>query len=154
MSVRGGAAIVTNVTANQLTSYSAGTVYSLTATPAQVVFGTTSPALTINGAGTYLIFANAKLDYNGATFAAVRTPTLKLRRTNNTAADLANASVTAATSIITALTYTLEQLAWWAIYTTTNTNDIIQIFGSIDVIPTLGTLDVSAASLIAIRLQQ
>lgn len=154
MGIKGGAAIVTNTTGNQLTSYAAGTAYALTATPAQVVFGTTSPALTINGPGTYLILANAKIDYAGATFAAVRTPTLKLRRTNNTAADLTNGSVTSSTAIITALTFSFINQAWWTIYTTTNSDDIIQLFGSIDAIPTAGALNVSAASLLAFRIQQ
>lgn len=141
------------ITSNQLSVYAAGTAYQLTATPAAVIFGTSSPSLTINAAGTYLIMARAKLNYTGATFAAVRTTALKLRRTNNTAADLTNGSVAASTAIITALTFSFIDQCWQIIYTTTNTNDIISLFGSIDIIPSLGSIDVGEASIIAIRLQ-
>lgn len=143
----------TSFSANSLSVYAAGTAYSLTATPALLDFGTTDPSLVISGAGTWLISARVRLDYNAATFAAVRTATLKLRRTNNTAADLANSSTSLKTQIITLLTYTagiidLPQV----IYTTTNTDDIIQIFGSVDVVPTAGSFDTVEASIIALRI--
>lgn len=133
--------------------YSAGSVYSLTNTPALLTFGTTSPSLTLTKPGTYLLLVNTQLDYAAATFAAVRSATLKLRRTNNTPADLTNGSVVLKTDIITLLTYTLGQSAWWTLYSTTNSDDNIQIFGSIDVIPTAGTLNAAMASIVAIRLQ-
>jgi hypothetical protein len=143
----------TPTTSNPLTVYAAGTAYSLTATPAALTFGTTSPSLTLNAAGTYLLLARSRMAYNAATFAAVRTTTLKLRRTNNTAADLTNGSVTATTGIITLLTYTFIDQFWPVVYTTTNANDVISLFGSIDVLPGAGTLDVAEASIVAIRLQ-
>lgn len=141
-------------TANQLSVHAAGTAYALTATAAKLDFGTTDPSLTLTQAGTYLITAAVTLDYAAATFAAVRTATLKLRRTNNTAADLTNGSIALQTEIITTLTYTMERATWTILYSTSNTDDVIEIFGSLDVIPSAGALNASAASIVAVRLQQ
>jgi len=136
-----------------LTVYAAGTAYSLTATPTALNFGTTSPALTIDAAGTYLLMAKVRVDYNAATFAAVRTGTLKFRRTNNTAADLTNGSNGFKTDIITTLTYTLAEITLAPIiYVTTATNDALTIFGDISVIPTAGSLDCVEACIVAVRL--
>jgi hypothetical protein len=138
---------------SNLTVYAAGTTYSLTATDALLDFGTTDPSLTITSAGTWLLLARVRIDYNAATFAAVRTIILKLRRTNNTAADITNATTSAKTQIITALTYTMgSYVIPPVIYTTANTTDIIQIWGSIDVVPTAGSIDAVGAEIVAIRL--
>lgn len=136
-----------------LTVYAAGTAYSLTATSAALVFGTTSPAKVIDAPGVYLLLARVRVDYNGATFAAVRTGTLKLRRTNNTAADLTNGSTSFKTDIITTLTYTLADIFLPpVIYTTTASDDAITIFGDISVVPTAGSLDCVEAEIVAVRL--
>jgi len=136
-----------------LSVYAAGTAYQLTATPALLNFGTTDPSLVITSPGVWLLLARARIDYTGATFAAVRTGTLKLRRTNNTAADIGNSSAQFLTEIITTLTYTLDVIDLQPIiYTTTNSDDIIQLWGDISVIPTAGSLDTSEASIVAIKL--
>lgn len=140
--------------ANNLSVYAAGTAYSLTATPAALTFGTTSPSLTLTMPGTYRLTARVRMDYNAATFAAVRTTTLKFRRTNNTAADLTNGSITAKTLTITGVSGTFLDQTWNIDYTTFNANDAVTIFGSIDVVPTAGSLDCVEASLLAFRLQQ
>lgn len=130
-----------------------GTAYQLTNTSAALVFGTTSPNLTINKAGTYLLLARANLKYNAATFAATRAVTIKLRRTNNTPADLTGGSKTLATAVITTLTYTFDDsLLPPIIYTTAVATDVISIFGDVAVVPTAGSLDVIEASIVAIRL--
>lgn len=139
--------------ANNLSVYASGTAYALTATAAKLDFGTTDPSLTITGVGTWLLSGRVRLDYNAATFAAVRTATLKLRRTNNTAADVANSSTGFKTQIITTLTYTAGIIDLPpVIYTTTNTNDVIEIFGSVDVVPTAGSFDAVEASIMALRI--
>jgi hypothetical protein len=132
--------------------HAAGTAYSLTATPAKLDFGTTDPSFTLVNAGTYLLQARVRLDYNAATFAAVRTATLKLRRTNNTAADLTNGSVAAATQIVTTLSGTFIVRSWPVIYSTANNDDTIEIFGSLDVVPSAGSLDAVEASIIVTKL--
>jgi hypothetical protein len=38
------------------------------------------------------------------------------------------------------------------VYTTTNANDIIQLYGLIDTVPTGGTVQVMEASIVAVRL--
>lgn len=128
----------------------AGTAYTLTATSAAAVFGTTSPSITITAPGTYLLLARAQARHNGATFAASRTVTHKMRRTNNTAADVA--SLTCVTGIVTTLTAALMEHSWWAVYTTTNSNDVVTIFSDVSVLPTAGTLDLAEASIIAVRI--
>ena len=132
-------------------SYAAVTAYSLTNSAAAIVFGTTSPSLTISTAGTYRLSGRAVLKYNGATFAANQTVTLKFRRTNNTAADLANGGVSLITSIITAITGPLGIIVLPDIEYVAGAADIVTIFGSVGTAPSLGSLDVTDASLHAIR---
>lgn len=133
--------------------YASGTAYALTNTSTALDFGTTDPALTITQPGTYLIFSRANLKYNAATFAASRTVTLKLSRTNNSAADITNATITFLTDIITTLTYTAGIISIPPVlYTTANADDSITIKGDVGVVPTAGSLDVVAAEIIAIRL--
>lgn len=135
------------------TVYGAGTAYSLTQTPALLNLGTTPVSIVLANPGTYLLMARAVLEYNGATFAASRVVTLKLRRTNNTAADLANSSMAVNTAIVTTITNTFGDFVLpVVIYTTQNSNDIIQIFGDVGTVPTAGSLDAVAGEIVAIRI--
>lgn len=136
-----------------LTVYAAGTVYALTNTAALVDFGTTDPSLTIDTAGTYILFGNLQLKYNAATFAANQTAVGKLRRTNNTAGDVTNATRTIDLRIITTVTDNAGVIVIPpVIYTTANTNDQIQIFGNVSTAPAAGSVDVVSAEIVAIRL--
>lgn len=133
--------------------YASGTAYSLTATPALLNFGTVDPSITLTRPGVWLIMARARIDNNAKTTAAVRTITLKLRRTNNTAADIANSSSSCLTAIMTTLTFTLTIMCLPPIiYTTTASDDIIQLWGSADDISGAGTFDAVEASIVAVRL--
>ncbi len=132
--------------------HAAGSVYALTATPGLLNFGTTDPEIIITAPGDYLIKAYCKLDYAGATFAANRTVTLKLRRTNNTAADLDNASHQYVTGVVTTVTETFIEVAFECLYTTENTDDNIELWGSIDVVPSAGALNATEAYVMAVRL--
>lgn len=138
--------------ANQKSVVAAGTVYSLTNSAAAVTFGTTSPSITLDQAGTYLIIATANLLYNAATMVAVRTVTAKLRRTNNTAADLTGMTTAIKGDIITLLTRSMPGVKLIGVYTTTAVDDVISLFASMDTVPSAGTLDVTEANIIAIRL--
>lgn len=138
---------------NSTAAYDSGTAYSLTATPALLDFGTTDPSVTLGTAGTYLIAGRVRLDYNAATFLASRTITLKLRRTNNTAADITNSPSSYKAQVVTLLSsssgfYDVQPV----IYTTTSTTDVIQMWGSISVVPTAGSLDAVEGYITAIRL--
>lgn len=138
---------------SSITAYAVGTAYSLTNAQAALVFGTTNPAITVNVAGTYLLLAVVRLDYNGATFAATRNATIKIRRTNNTAADVANATTTFETAVVTLTTDTMATISLPpVVYTTSNTDDALTIFGGLNTAPSAGSLDAVEASLIAIRI--
>lgn len=141
------------LSANPLAVYAAGTVYQLTATPAAVTFGTTSPALTLDKAGTYRLRYRLLLKYNGATFAASKVVTSKLRRTNNTAADLTDSSAAVDTGVVTTLTQTFIEITREVFYTTATTDDIIALYGSVAEVPSVGSLDVVDAEITAQRLQ-
>lgn len=133
--------------------YASGTAYSLTNSSTALDFGTTDPSLTLTQPGTYLIFSRVNIKYTGATFAASRTVTIKLSRTNNTAADVTNATATFLTDIITTKTYTADIFSIpTVIYTTSNDSDVIVIKGDVSVVPTAGSIDITAAEIIAIRL--
>jgi len=133
--------------------YGAGTAYTLTNAQALVNMGTTPPSLTLTAAGTYLLLARARIDYVGATFAANRTITTKLRRTNNTPADVANAITSAVTEIITTLTYTaLVMPIPPVVYTTAVATDTIQLFAGIDVVPSAGSVQIPECEIVAVRL--
>lgn len=137
----------------QLSVVAAGTAYSLTNTAALLDFGTTDPSLVITSPGTWLLLARGRFDYVGATFAANRTVTMKLRRTNNAPADLTNGAAVFPTDIITTLSYPAWDLQTPPVlYVTANSDDIIQLFGDVSVVPTAGSLDAVAAQVIAIKL--
>jgi len=141
----------TMVSANPVSVIASGSGFSVTTSASSVDFGTTDPSITLNAPGTYLIIATAKIDYNAATFLAVRNLTLKLRRMNNTPADVISSVLK--TQVITALTFTMPPVMWTTVYTTNNSNDIINIVASIDTGPSAGTLDINEATITAIRLQ-
>lgn len=134
-------------------AYSAGTVYSLTATAALLDFGTTDPSITVTVAGTYMIYWGAYLKDNGATFAANRTVTIKIRRTNNTVADITNASLAIDTGTITAITGPLAVVAGKPVKYVAAAGDILQVWGSVSVIPTAGSLDANDAWILIVRIQ-
>lgn len=141
-------------TNSTITVYAAGTAYALTTTAALLDFGTTDPSITLTP-GTWLLLGRVVLDYNAATFAASRVVTLTFRRTNNTPADLPNGSMTVDTEITTTVTATFGDFVLPFIIDSTTSSaagDIIQIFGSVAVAPTAGSLDAVAAEIVAIRL--
>ena len=135
----------------QYTSYAAGTVYTMTASAAQIAFGTTSPQVTLD-AGTWIIFAYARLDAAGATYAGNQLATVKLRRTNNTAADLTNASTGFNMPIITTITQTLGHLHIPNVIYTATQGDIIQLYGLVAATPAAGSITVNEAQIVAIRI--
>ncbi len=134
--------------------YAVGTAYTLDATPTALDFGTTDPSLILNAPGTWLLFGRVTVKNTGATFAANRAYTFKLRRTNNTAADVTNGTTTQSTDIVTTQTITYDVIIPPTLYTTTadSNNDAITIFGSVAVAPTAGTFDATEASIIAIKI--
>lgn len=141
------------VTTPTFTTYAAGTAYQLTSSAAALDFGTTDPSITLTAAGTYRIEFIVNLRYNDATDTAQRTATVKLRRTNNTAADLTSGSLT----LLTPETFTSYNATWgtfsWVVeYTTSNSDDVISIFGSLDSAVDDGSIDATQAVIRATRI--
>ena len=136
-----------------LSVYAAGTVYSLTTAYATLDFGTTDPTLVLTKAGTWLLFSQVQLERNGMTITN-QTAGLKLRRTNNTAADVTGAAIpTIDLPVSTTLTDTLGVFNLPPVqYQTANTDDAIAIQGIISGALGAGSLDASKASIVALYL--
>lgn len=137
---------------NFLDSFSVGTAYSLTNTPALLDFGTNDPSIIINEAGVYRLYYNVILQYNAATFAANQTITIKIRRTNNGAADIANSTKTTITRIITTVSDHACSISGYVSYSTANNDDILQVWGDVAVVPSAGSLDCVHAQISADRI--
>ena len=135
------------------TAYGVGTAYVLTNSAAAIDFGTTDPSITLPVVGTYLIMAQVNLAYNAATVVA-ETATIKVRRTNNTAADLSVIPVLDL-PVATTLTHTygIFQIPPF-VYTTTTTTDIVTIFANVSAALGAGSIDATAigTSIVAMRI--
>lgn len=146
---------LTNVPPNvdNLSVYGAGTAYALTNSAAAIDFGTTDPTKVINSIGRWLIFSQVNLAYNGATVAA-ETATVKLRRTNNTAADI-SIPIVIDLPASTLLTHTYGTVVIPPIvYNTSNEDDSISIFANVSAALGAGTIEATAigTSIVAIKL--
>jgi hypothetical protein len=117
-------------------------------------FGTTDPELVITSAGTWLIHYYCRVDYTGTTYVGNETVTIKLRRTNNTAADLTNSTREALLQIVTTLDGTATVLSGTIPYVTTNADDNIQMWGSVTALPAAGSVDAVEAAIVAERIHQ
>lgn len=138
--------------ATAVTVYASGTGYTLTATPSELDFSGTDPFIVISQAGSYLISGRATVEYVGAT-CTNQTVTLKFRRTNNTAADLANGSKALKLETTTTQTGVFVDSPLSSIgYTTANTDDRIAIYADVSSLPSPGSILVSAASLQILRI--
>ncbi len=129
-----------------------GTAYTMTASYASVTFGTTSPILTIANAGTYSVYVDIQFNLVGATYAAYDSVTAKLRRTNNTAADLTGSTFGTFIPIITTVTATGPSLHIGPIkYTTVNTTDTLTVQATLNSTPSAGSVTATACTITAIR---
>lgn len=141
---------------NYYTSYSAGTGYNITTTSAKIDFtggGSVDPSITLGAAGTYVITSNVRIDYNGLTNVAANTVTVKLRRINNTAADLADATGGFTVPPVTLLTSTGGDCdVNTVIYTTANNNDVIELWASRSASISVGNIVAGNAWIVAHRI--
>lgn len=151
---KAAAALALGVGQNPTSNYGSGTTYTFTATPALLDFGTTDPITTIAAAGTYLLMGRAAIQLSQVTYAAPHLITLKLRRTNNTAADITNATTSYYVPIGT--TYSQGQIVSLpAVLYTATAGDVIQVWGSVQTLPDnapTGIVYASEASIIAVPL--
>lgn len=129
-----------------VTDYHVGGSQALTATPAQILLSQiTLPA------GTYLLISTARIDFDIATFNSEQEVTVKLRRTNNTPGDIANAVAGTNTGLTTLVTETLEVIPLPAVMYTATAGDTLSLFASVASAPYSGSLNAVEASILAIR---
>lgn len=134
-------------------SYASGTPYALTNVSAALDFGTADPSITILEPGRYSIRARVHIKANAATVVA-ETLSLKLRRTNNTPADIAETPTTFFPPAITTSTHSVAVIELpEVIYETLNSDDVLTIFGNVSATLGAGTLDAIEASIVAIRIR-
>lgn len=119
-------------------TYGSGTAYTLTATPAAIALGTTSPSLTLDKSGRWKIYGKVNVQNNGATFASSRTVTAQLQDTTNSVS-ITNGSDAFITGAITGVTSEAGDCYAEAEYTVA-ANAVITIFGSVSVTPTAGSI--------------
>lgn len=137
---------------NIIQTVASGTAYTLTATSAAVDFGTTDPIITIPNAGTYWVSMDIQYNYVGATFAANRQFDEKIRRTNNTAADVTGSAFSEFIPTLTTITDAGPHAHIGPfLYTTAGTTDTLQAFADVSVLPTAGSVTVTACVITAIR---
>jgi len=140
-------------TTDPVTKYGSGTAHTITgASFAAVVFGTSgTQEVTLTTAGTWLLQARARVDFVGATFAAVRTVSFKNRRTNNTAGDVTNSATAFKTPLsVAALTYTALDVVFPPVtYATANVDDVLQMQVAIDTDPGAGSVQIVEADIVA-----
>jgi hypothetical protein len=138
-----------------LTVYGAsGAATDLAVAMGLITIGATPITKIITTPGTYLLSARARLDYWGATFAATQLVTLKLYRTNNTPADVTNATAGFKTPVIAVAydgTAGIIQLPT-VLYTTALATDSISLYGNIDVLPGAGAARIVQADMMALRI--
>jgi hypothetical protein len=131
---------------------SVGGAQALTTTPNTQAL---AKQLTLDATGgkNYMLFARCRFDYVGATFAGNQVITLKLRRTNNTAGDVASAIGNLQTLKITTQSYTAGEITIIGIpYTSQGVSDIVQPMVSIDGLPSAGSVNAIECSISAIEL--
>lgn len=136
-----------------LAVYASGTAAKITNTTALLDFGTTDPSLALTNTGLWRLDAGANVLSVGATFGSTTTVTFKLRRTNNTAADVTSATVSPTINVMTTFTGEVgEYVINPVFYTAASTNDIIQLWAVQAANPSPGSLQVDQAWITATRL--
>jgi hypothetical protein len=108
---------------HSVAAYAAGTG-TLTATFAAVSFSTTNPVVVLDQPGTWRISARVQINSSNSADQQVQ---FKLRRTNNSAADIANSAVTFTVLGGQDLDHFVEIPLVY--YTTANANDSLTVFG-------------------------
>lgn len=131
------------------TVYASGTVYTFTNSDAALNFGTTDPELTV-AAGTYLLLARVRVDYNAAT---ITTQTLRLSIYNVTSG--ANVTNAVGDFDLVAVTTTSQGVGWLVIpfvVATFGASTNLALHGYLSAAAGAGTVDASEACLVAVRL--
>lgn len=134
-----------------VSAYGSGTAYTLTATSALLALGTTTPAITLPVPGTYLIMGRARFDGVSATM-TTQTLTTKVRRVNNTAADLANTARVFDFIPVTTTSGTFAEITIPPTAYTAGAGDQLQMWGALSGATGAGTITCVEADIIAVKL--
>lgn len=149
-------------TASNLSIYEAvtdrDTAFELTNTESAVEIDSNVIGLVINEVGTWMLLARIRVDYSFATYGSQGIPAnFKLRRTNNTAADISDTTVEVALQDVTEAYFTDGVIQLPPVfYTTTATTDVIALFAWLDALPdnsaANGKMLAYEASLVAVKM--
>lgn len=129
------------------TSYGAGAPQALTNSYAQVL----SVQVTLPKTGHYLLFSRLLADLAAATITN-QTLTAKLRRTNNTAADITNAISTVKLPVVTTTTTTGADMTLPIVKYNGTAGDIIQLMAELSAAAGAGAVNADEAELIALEI--
>ncbi len=131
---------------------SGGTGFTIPASQGNVVFGTTSPTVTLTSPGTYSITGAMSYGPNGCTSTNQTAVYLGVKRTNNTAAVLANRAV-GGFEVLTGVTGIMGTGPIMPmVYTTTNSDDILTLVANYTGTITVGSLVSNDAVIMAVKL--
>lgn len=131
-----------------ISNYQLAGSQALSDTPAQLL----TLSITLAAAGSYLLMASVRLDFDVATFSGAEDVALKLRETNLGPADVANAVLNLDTGTTTLLSETLAAVALPPVVYTAAAGAVIQLFGSLSDTPYSGSLRAVEGSIVAIPL--
>lgn len=129
---------------NPVGGYGVGAPQALTNSFAQVL----SISVTLPNTGKYLLFARLLANLAAATITN-QTLTAKLRRTNNTAADIVGAVSTFKLPVVTTTTQTGADMPLPIVLYTATAGDIIQLFATLSAAAGAGAVNADEAELIA-----
>lgn len=135
---------------NIVETTASGTAYTLTTSFAALDFGTTDPVIVLPNAGTYTIQAWVQTTLAGAT-TTTQTVSFKMRRTNNTAADVGDTSSNPLPVATVGSPLGPSCVMISTKYTTAATNDSITIQGLLSASLGAGSITCTAAHITAIR---
>lgn len=113
---------------------------------------TSGPTLTIDKAGTYELFSNVTTTMAAATFSAAQSSSCWLYRTNNTPGVVANSTVNVVLPTMTTLSIGGPSFIIAPVpYTTTNTDDTLQVYCAIGANPGAGAFNVTGIKMLGVR---
>lgn len=131
-----------------ISDYTVGGAGALTSSVAQIL----GASVTLTETRSYLLLASFRFDFAVATFPASESLTAKLRRTNNTAGDIANAIAVSETGIQTAVSQTMGCAPIPPVVYSANAGDVIELWAGLSDTPYSGAVNAVEASIVAIPL--
>lgn len=150
----GGVNVITNLISDlgtNYTSYSAGTAYTMTASPANLAFGTTTPTLIFSYPGTYLVSAMVEVKFLNSTYASSQVIQFSLVRTNGAGGTLENKIVSLTMPAMTAGTGG-AMVPYGVVVFNAAAGDGIVLNGLINTTPSAGSILANSAEISAVRL--